>query len=128
MVNQSTTHARRRGERSAILLELVVAVGILGAAAIPLAYSFSHEQQLIRAYYYRAIAMEIVDGEMEVLVAGEWHSYREGEQPCQIRAESSANLPQGRFVLTRRDKSLHLEWVPEKNGMGGRVTRDVLLP
>jgi hypothetical protein len=108
--------------------ELVVAMAILIVAMFPLSYDFLRERQLARACYYRAVAMEIVDGEMEVLRAGEWRTFGEGSRPYRVRAESARNLPPGRFELTREGKRLRLEWRPDKRGKGGRVSREVTLP
>ncbi len=117
-----------RPRRGFAMIELVVAIGVVTAALIPLAFTFAHEQKVFRAEYYRAIAMEIVDGEMESLAAGEWRSYKPGAQPYAVRAESATNLPAGHFTLTLREKRLRLEWSPEKPGQGGAVWREVMLP
>ena len=74
MVNLASSLARRAGrpaQRGLLLTEMVVAMAILVVAVLPLAYSIISEQRLLRTYYQRAVAMEIVDGEMEALVAGE---------------------------------------------------------
>jgi hypothetical protein len=64
---------------------------------------------------------------MEILVAGEWRKYREGTQPLTVRAESARNLPPGRFLLSREEKRLRLEWRPDKLGQGGTVTREAVI-
>jgi hypothetical protein len=63
---------RRRG---ALVTEAVIALGILAVTLIPLAFAFMQEIKLCRAYYYKAVALEIIDGEMEVLAAGEWRAF-----------------------------------------------------
>ena len=119
---------RPERKRGFLTVELVVAMAILLVAVFPLSYDFLRERQLSRACYYRAVAMEIVDGEIEVLQAGEWRAFGEGSQPYSVRAESAANLPPGRFVLSREGNRLRLEWLPAKRGAGGRVSREVSLP
>jgi len=109
-------------------LELVVAIGILAGAMLPLAYSFVQEQRLARAYYYRAIAIELVDGEMESLVAGEWRKFPAGRHPYSVRGGASTNLPPGAFVLAVQPGQLQLEWRPAQPGRGGPVTRSVSIP
>src|SRR5438876_3763817 len=69
-------------------IELAVAMAILAATLIPMSYAFLHERQLSRACYYRAVAMEIVDGEIELLRAGEWRAFAEGSNSYSTRAES----------------------------------------
>ena len=111
-------------KRGWMTTDLVVAMGILTVTMLPLAFSFVSEIKLCRGYYYRAVAMEIVDGEMEILAAGEWRAFRHGDQSYPIRAESAKVLPPGRFRLTVEGESVRLEWLPDKRNQGGRVVRE----
>ena len=74
-ITQLKPRAGRRAEHGMLMAELVVAMAILMIAVMPIGYSFMQDARLFRVTYQRAVAMEIVDGEMEILVAGEW---REG--------------------------------------------------
>ena len=112
--------------RGSMMLELMVAIGILATALIPLSYAFVYEQRLARAYYCRAVAMEIVDGEMEALAAGEWRAFSEGAQAYAVRGAAATNLPAGKFELTRRGQRLRLEWIPEGAAHGGLVVREAV--
>lgn len=118
----------RRLSRGFLTTEVVVAMGILLVALLPLSYAFVKERQLSRALYYRAVAMEIVDGELDVLRAGAGRVFADGSHAYIPRAEAAGNLPPGRFVLTREGKRLRLEWEPAKRGRGGHVAREVMLP
>jgi hypothetical protein len=118
---QSNQSARQRG---AMLTEIIVAIGILAAVSIPIAYSAIQERTAFRASYFRALAMEIVDGETEILMAGEWRAFQSGAQAYQARGEAVKNLPSGRFTLTVEDTFVRLEWMPEKIEKGGRVVRE----
>lgn len=115
-------------EKASLTMELAIAMALLLGALIPLAYSFSHERTLLRAYYNQAVAMSILDGELEVLRAGEWRSFSEGTHAYTIRADSAKNLSPGRFVLTREAQQLRLEWLPDRKHSGGRLSREVTLP
>lgn len=106
-----------------VTIELVVALGILATVILPLAYSLVQEQRAARAYYFRAVAMEIVDGEMEMLVAGEWRAYKTGTHPYKVRAESARNLPPGDFLLSIGESAVQLEWRPRQLGKGGAISR-----
>ena len=120
-----------RGPRSSaavVTVELVVAMGILVSVMLPLGYSIIVEQRLVRSYYFRALALELVDGEMEVLMAGEWRAYSPGRQPYPAPTHAATNLPPGQLVLTIEPKELRLEWQPAKPGNGGVVTRVARLP
>jgi hypothetical protein len=119
-----TSRGRQRG---ALMTELVVAMAILMLASLPLAYEFVQEIKLARAYYQRAVAMEIVDGEMEVLAAGEWRTFKPGRQPYAVNAESAQNLPPGDFLLTVTEDRLKLEWTPKVRGKGLAFAREVRL-
>ncbi len=57
-------------ERGGLMVELLVAMALLVGALLPLAYSIASEMRYARAAYQRAVAMEIVDGELEVVAAG----------------------------------------------------------
>lgn len=122
---------RRRadfGQRAFLMTDLVIAMAILVLALFPLSYAVWHERQLSRACYYRAVAMEIADGEAEVLAAGGGSAFAEGTHPYPIRAESATNLPPGQFLLTRKGNQLRLEWRPKQRHGGGNVVREVTVP
>ncbi len=108
-----------------LLTEAVVAMAIIAVAMLPLAYSISQEQKLLRAGYHRAVAMEIVDGEMEVLMAGEWRSFKEGAQDYIPHGLALTNLPPGKFQLTITGRHLRLEWSAAGKHQGGKVVREV---
>ncbi|MCP5518550.1 MAG: hypothetical protein H7A45_14970 [Verrucomicrobiales bacterium] len=118
----------RRGERAALMVELTVALGILGLALTPLSLSFYREQRMARAFVQRAVALEIVDGETEVLQAGAWRAYGEGTRAYEVNADAAASLPPGRFELTITNRHLRLAWIPSERGQGGAVVREVALP
>ena len=109
-----------------VMMDLIVAMGILVVGMIPLSYATLHERQMSRALYYRAVALEILDGEIEVLRAGEWRALAEGSQPYSVRADAAKNLPLGRFTLTREGKQLRLEWLPNRRNQGGRMAREIV--
>src|SRR5208337_1348179 len=87
-------HASRHRERGYFLMtDLVVGMAILTLAIMPLAYSFARERQMLRAEYFRSVAVEIVDGEMEVLAAGDWQDFPDGQQVYTVHAKAAAHLP-----------------------------------
>lgn len=118
--------ARRR--RGSMMMEMIVAIGILTTATVPIAWSFIGEARLCRQYYFRAVAMEVVDGEMETLAAGEWAAYPEGTQAYKVTAAAASNLPPGQFQLTRQGKQLRLAWTPENGRRAKPFVREVTLP
>ena len=109
------------------ILEVVVATSILGIVITAFAGVHWSEQKMARECYYRAISMQIVDGEMERLVAGEWHAFAEGSHAYKIRAESASNLPPGRFTLTVGKTSVRLEWIPAHAAAGSPVVREAAI-
>ena len=106
-------------------LELVVAIAILAAVLLPLGGAWIYETKMLRAYYRDAVAMEILDGEMELLAAGEWRSVTVGQHELKPTARAAKNLPPGKFLLTKDDKLIRLEWRPER---GRKQAREVRLP
>ena len=118
---------RRAIERGMLATDWAVALAILGLAMLPMAFAFLQEIKLCRAYYYQAAALEIIDGEMETLVAGEWRALKPGKQTYAVRAESARSFPPGKFVLTLLNDRARLEWIPEEHGRGGTVSREVKL-
>jgi hypothetical protein len=111
-----------------LLPELMIALSIIVIALMPLAFSFRAEQKLLRAHYNQAVAMEIVDGEIELLRAGDWRNYLEGEQPYKVSAASATNLPPGGFFLSRTGATVRLEWRPVKKQSGGTIARQLQMP
>ena len=124
MVIRSFKSILTRRRRGALITEVVVAMGLLTFAMLPLAFSILREQKLTRAYFNRAIVMEIIDGEMESLMAGEWRAFMPGAQTYPVRAEAAKVLPPGKFLLTLDSDRVRLEWSPEKSGKGGKVVRE----
>jgi hypothetical protein len=122
MVIRTRQHLKQRG---IVMAELVMAMAILMIALLPLAFSVNSDARLFRATYQRAVAMEIVDGEMEILAAGAWRSFPEGAHPYPVHAQAAANLPEGRFQLTRTGQHLRLEWSSTKKQGIGPIVREV---
>lgn len=106
------------------MIELIVAMALLAGAVLPLAYSVVSEKRYARALYHRAVAMEIVDGEIEVLAAGGWRAFPAGVSGYPVRAGAAASLPPGHFQLTIQDNLVRLEWQPASKGRGGAVARE----
>jgi len=123
----SLTNKRRR-QCGSLMAEMLVAIAILVAVIVPVAYSFDAEKRAARATYNHAIAMEIVDGEMEVLLAGEWRAFTPGTHPYPVKANALTNLPPGEFVLTLTTNKVRLEWKPSMTRRGGPVMREATLP
>jgi len=128
MVNRRKNVDSIRRMDGSMLMELIVAIGILALAVVPLGFFLVQEQRLCPTYYQRAVAMEIVDGEMEILTAGEWKKFKRGVQNYSVKAESAKNLPPGHFTLRVEGKRMQLEWIPTNPGKSGKVSREILMP
>jgi hypothetical protein len=107
---------------------MLVGLSIVVLVMLPMATSFWRDSRLCRASYYRALAMEIVDGEMEVLMAGEWKRYTPGHQSYSVQSTVSTNLPRGDFWLTLTEDRVRLEWKPRIRHVGGLVVREAAKP
>jgi hypothetical protein len=111
-----------------MMVEMTMALGILVLAVLPVAFSILYEMRICRVDYYRAVAMEIVDGEMEVLAAGEWHFFSEGTHEYTVRAAAAKSLPPGRFMLTIIGRKTQLEWLPQRPLPIPMVKREAVFP
>jgi hypothetical protein len=112
-------------QRGFMMADMVLAMGILIIVMVPLAFSVNSDAKQLRATYQRAVAMEIVDGEIEILAAGEWRNFPEGPHPYAVHANAITNLPPGQFQLTRTGQHLRLEWRSAKKQGIGPVVREV---
>ena len=127
MVITKTIHQRRsraKNCRGMLTTELVVGMAILVIAVLPIGYSLLNDAHSLRLSYQRAVAMEIVDGEMEILAAGQWRSFPEGTNTYSIHAVAATNLPPGKFQLIRTGNHLQLEWRADPP-RAGNVMREV---
>jgi hypothetical protein len=109
-------------QRGFLEVDLIVGLAILSLAIVPLGFSFAREQQVLKIEYARSVANEIVDGEMEILAAGDWKNFPDGSQNYSVHANAAASLPPGHFQLTKTGNHLRLEWNPDaKRGVGAVV-------
>ena len=118
----------RLANRLAFLqLDVAVAITFLALVFIPLSISSSGDLDLARRHYFEAVALQLIDGEMDVLLAGERRKYTTGEHRIKPVGEAVQNLPEGEFVLSVQDEKLTLAWMPKKLAKWGRVERVVQL-
>jgi hypothetical protein len=110
-----------------LMTDSIIGMAILALAIMPLTYSFIYDRQLLRIEYNRGVAMEIVDGEMEILAAGAWQDFPDGRQDYTVHANAAASLPPGHFQLTKTGKHLRLEWKSEKRKGIGPVIREITI-
>ncbi len=129
-VSKGRSSAFKR-QRGALVTECVVALGLFALAVGPLSLAFLGEARYSRACHHRAAVMEIVDGEMEILAAGEWRSFSPGAQPYRIKASAATNLPPGQFRLDvtggadgTGSTRLRLAWMPANGRTNGWVFRE----
>jgi hypothetical protein len=125
MILSRTTRVARC--RAFLQLDVAVAITVLALVFIPLSISSSGDLDLARRHYFEAVALQLIDGEMDVLLAGEHRKYTTGEHRITPVGEAVQNLPEGEFVLTVHDQKLTLAWVPTKRAKWGRVERVVEL-
>ncbi len=110
-----------------MMVELLVAIALLTGALLPIAFSIGSEKRLARTIYERAIAMEIVDGELEVLATGEWKALGPGSHAYHPKGAALANLPKGEFFVRIDPAKIRLEWISAKNPNQAAVVREVAI-
>ena len=128
MITRKPNHRDQQGYLTVLLAEMTVAVGLMAVVLIPLTVGFFKEAKQMRNLYRESVAMEIVDGEMEILATASAEGISEGSQPYAINAAAATNLPPGKFTLTREEKTLRLEWQANEPLEHLRVNREILLP
>ena len=123
MVIQPGKHQSRRG---ALEVDMLIALTLLFAAAIPLMCTFSTDARGLRFGYDRAVAMECVDGEMEILAAGAWRNQPLGTNQITLSGNAAKNLHPPTATLIRQAGSIRVEWRPD--GRRAVIAREVKLP
>jgi len=108
-------------------VDMLVAMTLLVLAVFPIAYSFNLDRKAMNRGYERAVAMELVDGEMEVLLAGAWRNYPPGTNQIQFTGQAAANLSTPQATLFITPETLRLEWRPSERRSKG-ISREVKLP
>jgi len=114
-------------QRGFLEVDLLVGLAILSLAIVPVGFSFARERQVLKIEYARAVANEIVDGEMEILAAGAWKSFPDGPQSYPVYVSAAASLPPGHFQLTKTGNHLRLDWIPEGKHGVSTVVREVTI-
>lgn len=109
-------------EHGMLMAEFSAAIAIFALVVFTSAAPVAMEQALVRRETARAVAMEIVDGEMEILAAGAWRKYGAGTHEYVVSQVSAKTLPAGRFVLAVTDSKVSLEW-HELKANGREITR-----
>ena len=127
MIARKPNRRRQQGYFTVLLTEMMVAVGLMAVVLIPLTVGFFKEAKQMRNLYREAVAMEIVDGEMEILAALDPVDIP-ASGSHDINATAADNLPPGRFILTREDTTLRLEWRSDPHLPGLQVVREITLP
>ena len=118
-------HKSIRSRHGFLEVDLIVGLAILSLAIVPLGFSFARERQVLKIEYIRSVANEIVDGEMEILAAGDWKNFPDGTQNYPVHASAAASLPPGHFQLVKTGNHLRLEWNSDaKHGIGA-VVREI---
>jgi hypothetical protein len=118
----------RRGQHGFLEIDLVAALAILGIAMMPLGFAFIRERQVLKIDYYRSVADEIVDGEMEILAAGAGRDFPDGSQIYTVHSRAAASLPPGHFQLAKNGNHLRLEWTPDQRRGLSAIIRETTLP
>jgi hypothetical protein len=107
-------------------VDMLVAIALLLLVVLPLAYGMVGERRLLDAELRRAALVELLDGELEVLLAGEWRQRPEGESDIPLTGAAAARLLPGRCVLIKSGKSLRLEWRSEKHDGAVSVSKEAV--
>lgn len=122
MKTKILTPTRRR--EGFLMVDIMIGIAILTLAILPLGFTFVRQRQVLRIEYYGCVANEIVDGEMEILVAGAARHLPEGSQPYAFHSDAAGQLPPGHFQFTKTGNHLRLAWLPDKKRGVSPVIRE----
>jgi hypothetical protein len=109
-------------------VDLLVALGLLAAVVLPLAFGMASERRLLQAEVQRASVVMLLDGELEVLLAGEWRRFNDGETVLSPRGLAAQKLPPVKCVLQKNGRHLRLEWRPDRLKGRPSVMKEAELP
>ncbi len=123
----ATSKSNRRRSAGSLSLDLGVALGLLTLVVVPFAYSYLQQQNQLRQAHHRAVAMELVDGEAEVLAAGALSNFPDGEAEYPVAGTAASRLPRGKFILLKNGSHGTLVWRPEPASLAGPVRREFQL-
>jgi hypothetical protein len=113
--------------RGFLEVDMLVGLAIFAIAMMPLGLLFAHERQALKIEYYRSVAIELVDGEMEILAAGAAQDIPDGSRIYPVRSRAAAALPQSHFQVTKNGNHLRLEWSADQKGGIRPVIREITL-
>ena len=99
-----------RSEQGALEVDMLAALTLLFVAVLPLGYSFYADQKGMRAGYERAVAMELLDGEMERLVAGAVNNLPPGTNEITLPGNAATNLHPAVARRIVGTNFIRLEW------------------
>ena len=117
----------KQKQRGFLMIDAVAGLAILVIAIIPLGYSFAQERRSLHREYSRAVLVELLDGEMEILSDGAGKNLPDGPQDYPVTSSALDKVPPGHFKLTKSGQNLRLEWsADEKCGIGTVVRESVL--
>jgi hypothetical protein len=123
MVIQPHPSSRRRG---VFEVDMLVALALLFVVAIPLMCSFATDARALRAHYEHAVAMECLDGELEILAAGGWRNHPLGTNEITLSGGAAKNLHPATARIIREPHMVRVEWQPA--GRSAVFRREVALP
>jgi len=118
---------KKTSRRGLLETDMVIAMALLFGAAIPLMCTFSSDARALRFGYDRAVAMECVDGELEVLAAGAWRNQPMGTNEIVLSGNAAKNLRPPTAKVIRQPDSIRVEWRPDSR-RSICIVREVKLP
>ena len=117
----------KQHQRGMLEVDMTIALVLLFLAVMPLAHSFVSDTKAIRISYERTVAMELLDGEMEILMAGGWRNHPQGTNEIKLRGNATVNLTTDRALLILQPGHIRLEWRPSNRPSTG-IIREANLP
>ena len=119
-------HSRRPA--GALTIELVVAAAMLLTVFLPLGLGLVTQHRQARDLHLRAVIMQHLDGELEVLSAGGWRQLPAEGRRWELAPQPGALVPRGHFEAVAADGWLRVSWQPAPGQRGRTLQRETRLP
>lgn len=127
MVDRSSNRTHRFA-----MVEIIAAMMILSVVIAVVTVNAAMERRRMRALYHRSVAEQVLDGYRDILAAGAWRQYSDGQHSMEIDATAFQALPDGDTILriSRRKGhvSFSLEWSAESPSGIGTVRKEADIP
>ena len=122
-MNPSLRQEPSRRKVGAIHLEAILALALTAAVLLPISGIVVSQRRIASDLTRHLTMIELVDGEMELIAAGDWVRYPEGTHSVPLPSPEGFVPPVGELTLVRQGREFSLAWRPANRWIGGGIER-----